>query len=162
MSLKPAKRKAQVDRALQAVLGSNHICVVCLDPSGVQLLMNWKTGRVITPSPQLVHAVHGIAHRWTICVASLCEWDRGRYVKSTEVKPVGVHRADRMAEVIEPFYRQVIQDSNPNHRVGSGWIAVPKDVEMDEGQVFDIFESAKGWDQGYWNLYKNTVGDSDD
>lgn len=40
---KPHNFRARMDRACRALLSSNHVAVVNIDPSGQQIMMSWKS-----------------------------------------------------------------------------------------------------------------------
>lgn len=53
----------------------------------------------------------------------------------------GIYRSDSLAGVIEEHYRALVKSCNPNHLVGSGWIAMPGGTSLDEAQAARIFEA---------------------
>lgn len=143
---KPHNMHARLSRSCRALLSSNHVAVVNIDPSGRQGLINWKTAKSIPPGRAIANAVCDIAHHWCIYVSALCIDQRGqRYIKSQEVAPQGMYLAAHLTDVIEAYYREVINGSNPQHVVGSGWIAIPNNVSLDEAQAANIFNAVGAW-----------------
>ena len=145
---KPNNNKARMERAMRAVLGSNRVAVVSIDPSGKQGLMHYRSCKSIPPSDKVATAVMDIAHRWTIYIAGLCvRQDGERYMKPTEVSTDGMYRAEHLTDVIDTCYRELLAGCNPQHLKASGWIAIPKAVSLTEEEADRIFEAAGAWDQ---------------
>lgn len=144
---KPHNFRARMDRACRALLSSNHVAVVNIDPSGQQTLMNWNSCKQIR-SRQIVDAVCDIAHRWTIYLSVMCQKPNGeQYCKSVEVAPQGNYLASHLTDVIEATYTELRTQANPNHLVASGWIAIPTDTTLDEQQAAKVFAAAGAWVQ---------------
>lgn len=144
---KPCNRKVQIERSMRALLGTNHAAVISIDPSGLQIMLSWKSGKQILVK-QVADALCDIAHRWTIYIAAICvRQDGAQYIKSIDVRPDGIHRVERLADVVEHFYNEVRDDCNPNHRVGMGWLAVPGIVPISESKLSALFASVGAWNQ---------------
>lgn len=138
---------ARIARSCRALIRTNHVAVVNIDPSGRQGMINWKSLKNIAPG-KIGQAVCEIPHRWTIFLGALCSDGAGnRYLKSIEIAPNGVYLSDHLEEAIEHCYREVRDSANPNHMVASGWIAIPDTVSLDEAQAFRIFEAVGAWNQ---------------
>lgn len=143
---KPHNMRARLERTYRATLSSNHVAVVNIDPSGRQGLINWKNCKSIASGRTIADAVCDFAHHWCIYVSALCIDQFGqRYIKSQEVAPQGVYLAAQLTDVIETFYREVINGCNPQHVVGSAWIAIPNDVSLDEAQAARIYDAVGAW-----------------
>ena len=132
--------RARVERTCRALLASNHVAVVNLDPSGRQGMVNWKNLKNIPPGQRIADAVCDIAHSWTIYISAFCVDQFGqRYYKSVEIAPQGLYRSEHLTDTIEEHYKALVGDCNPNHVVGSGWIAGSEGLrsrwrlEADEG-----------------------------
>ncbi|MDZ5602558.1 hypothetical protein SJI00_07210 [Pseudomonas sp. RP23018S] len=144
---KPHNLRARIERACRSLLVTNHVAVVSIDPSGQQLLMNWKSCRQIR-SRQIVDAVCDIPHRWTIYLSVMCQKPNGeQYCKSIEVAPQGNYLASHITDVIETTYADLRGQANPNHLVASGWIAIPTEMTMDEAQAARLFTTVGAWNQ---------------
>jgi hypothetical protein len=144
---KPCNRKAQIERSLRALLGTNHAAVISIDPSGLQIMINWKNGKQIM-SRQVADALCDISHRWTMHIAGVCvQSDGAQYIKMTVFTPDGIHRVERLSDVVEHFYEEVKAECNANHLVGMGWLAVPGTVEVGERQVAALLSSIGAWHQ---------------
>lgn len=138
-------QRTRLARSCGALVRTNHAAVVNIDPAGGQHLINWKTAKVIR-SRHLVDAVCDFAHHWCIYVSALCIDQTGqRYIKSQEVAPQGIYLASHLTDVIEAFYREAIAAANPQHLVGSAWIAIPNDVTLDEAQASRIYDAIGAW-----------------
>jgi hypothetical protein len=143
---KPHNMRARLNRSCRALLNSNNVAVVNIDPSGRQGLINWKNAKSIATGRAIADAVCDIAHHWCIYVSALCIDQRGqRYIKSLEVVPQGMYLAAQLTDVIEAYYRDVINGCNPLHVVGSGWIAIPNNVSLEEAQAANIFNAVGAW-----------------
>jgi len=139
--------KNRIERSCRALLSSNHVAVVNIDPSGRQGMINYKSFKNIAPG-KIGQAVCGIPHRWTIYLSVMCIDARGdRYTKSVEVAPDGVYLSDHLADVIEHCYRELRDSANPTQMVASGWIAIPESVSLDEAHAARIFEAVGAWNQ---------------
>ena len=144
---KPHSMLVRVERSCRALLNSNHVAVVNIDPSGHQGLINWVNCKSIT-GRRVVDAICDIPHRWTVYLSALCtERPGSRYPKSVEIAPQGVYLAEHLTDVIEATYKALLAECNPNHVVASGWIAIPAVVSLDEAQAAHIFDAVVAWDQ---------------
>lgn len=145
---KPNNSRARLDRFVGSVLRQYRVAVVNLDPDHRQGLMNWRTAANIAPSKQISSAVCDHAHRWSIYISAFCRDQSGlRYSKSVEVAPQGIYLAAQLSDVIEACYRGLLAECNPKHLIGSGWIAIPDAVELDEAQAERVFSAAGAWAQ---------------
>lgn len=144
---KPHNLRVRIERSCRALLATNHVAVVNIDPSGQQILMNWKSCKQIR-SRQIVDAICDIAHRWTIYLSVMCQKPNGeQYCKSMEVAPQGNYLASHLTDVIEATYTELRTQANPNHLVASGWIAIPTDTTLEEHQAAEVFAAAGAWVQ---------------
>ncbi len=144
---KPHNLKARIDRSCRALLATNHVAVVNIDPSGYQGMINYKSLKNIAPG-KIGQTVCGIAHRWTIYLSVLCIDAQGdRYSKSIEVAPDGVYLSDHLEDVIEHCYKQLRDTANQNQMVASGWIATPETMSLEEDHAARIFEAVGAWSQ---------------
>ncbi|OLS61552.1 hypothetical protein [Pseudomonas putida] len=144
---KPHNLRVRIERSCRALLATNHVAAVNIDPSGQQILMNWKSCKQIR-SRQIVDAICDIAHRWTIYLSVMCQKPNGeQYCKSMEVAPQGNYLASHLTDVIEATYTELRTQANPNHLVASGWIAIPTDTTLDEQQAAKVFAAAGAWVQ---------------
>lgn len=142
---KPHDMRARLARNCRALVRTNHAAVINIDPAGAQHLVNWKTGRLIKSRP-MVDAVCDFAHPWCIYISALCIDQLGqRYIKSIEAAPQGVYLAAQLTDVIEACYREHLSGCNPQHIVGSGWIAIPNSVTLDEAQAARLFDAVGAW-----------------
>ena len=143
---KPHNRRARLERACRALLSTNHVAVVNIDPSGRQGMINWKSAKSIAPGRAIADAVCDIPHCWVIYFSALCIDQFGqRYIKSQEVAPQGMYLSERLTEVIETYYRDLLASCNAKHVVGSGWIANPCGVSLTEAQADRIFDAVGAW-----------------
>ena len=139
--------KTRIDRATRALLATNHVAVVNIDPSGRQGMINYKSLKSIAPG-KIGQAVCGIPHCWTIYISALCIDARGdRYSKSVEVAPNGNYLSDHLEDVIEHCYKELRDSANPGQMVASGWIAIPEAISLDEAHAARIFEAVGAWNQ---------------
>jgi len=44
---KPCNRRVQIERSMRALINTNHAAVINIDPSGLQVMINWKNGKQI-------------------------------------------------------------------------------------------------------------------
>ena len=145
---KPNNSRTRVVRAMRAILNTNHVAVVNIDPSGKQGLINWKSCKNIAGSQLIADAVCDIPHQWVIYLAAFCVDQFGkRYVKATEIAPAGMYTTERLNEVLEAFYTEHVASCNPNHVIGSGWIANPSGVSLTEEQADKVFDAVGAWSQ---------------
>lgn len=144
--MKSTLPRARLEKVSRAILRQLRVSVVNIDPEGRQGLVDWKTCKNISPSHKIAEAVCDIAHRWVIYIGAFCIDDQGnRYMKSTEIAPDGMYKSDSLAEVLEHCYRELLAGCNPNHKIGSGWIAVPGGKGLDEGQAYRVFDACGAW-----------------
>ncbi|HCI4017234.1 hypothetical protein [Pseudomonas aeruginosa] len=145
---KPHNMRARMERSCRALLATNHVAVVNIDPSGRQSMVNWKNCKNIPPGQRIADAVCDIAYSWTIYLSAFCIDQRGqRYYKSVEIAPQGLYRAEHLTDPIETHYKALVGECNPNHLIGSGWIAIPSAVSLDEDQAARVFDAVGAWSQ---------------
>lgn len=146
--MKSTLPRARLEKVSRAILRQFRVSVVNIDPEGRQGLVDWKTCTNIAPSHKIAEAVCDISHRWVIYIGAFCIDDQGnRYMKSTEIAPDGMYKSDSLAEVLEHCYRELLASCNPNHKIGSGWIAVPGGKGLDEDQAYRVFDACGAWPQ---------------
>lgn len=139
--------RARVERSCRALVRTNHVAVVNIDPSGRQGMINYKSLKNIAPG-KIGQAVCGIPHRWTICMSAMCIDARGdRYSKSIELAPDGVYLSDHLEEVIEHCYTKLRAEANQAQMIASGWIAIPDIISLNEEHAARIFEAVGSWNQ---------------
>lgn len=139
--------RTRLERSCRALLSTNHAAVVNIDPSGLQVMINWKNGKQIRVR-QVADALCDIPHRWTIYIAGICvRQDGAQYIKSIDIRPDGVHLAESLADVVEHFYNELKNDCNPNHVIGMGWLAVPGIIDIHESQVSAVLSAVGAWNQ---------------
>ncbi|MCY1389116.1 hypothetical protein D9M71_39060 [compost metagenome] len=145
---KPNNMRHRVERSMRALLSSNHVAVVNIDPSGRQGMINWKNCKNIPPGQRIADAICDIPHHWVIYISALCVDQFGkRYIKSVEIAPQGMYKAESLTDVIEQTYRALVDEQNPAHVVASGWIALPYAVSLDEERAARIFDACGAWNQ---------------
>ncbi|AHG41092.1 hypothetical protein N018_13075 [Pseudomonas syringae CC1557] len=138
---------ARAERSCRALLSTNHVAVVNIDPSGLQVMVNWKSHKQIR-TLAIANALFDFSYRWTIYISAMCRDERGaEYVKSVEISPEGLHKVDRLTDAIEHYYLELRGTCNQNHLVASGWIAIPAEVSLDEAQAAKLFYAAGAWHQ---------------
>lgn len=145
---KPHNPRVRLERSCRALLSSNHVAVVNINPSGLQGMINWKNCKSIPPGQQLADAVCDISHRWVIYLSALCRDQRGhRYSKSVEIAPQGMYLAEHLTDAIEDTHKTLIAECNQSQVVASGWIAIPCDVSLTEEQAARVFDAVGAWNQ---------------
>jgi len=145
---KPHNIRARIERSCRALLSTNHVAVVNINPSGRQGMINWKNCKSIPPGQKIADAVCDIPHRWVIYISALCRDQRGhRYSKSVEIAPLGSYLAEHLTDVIEDSHDALMKDCNQNQIVASGWIAIPCDVSLTEEQAARVFDAVGAWNQ---------------
>ncbi len=144
---KPYNARACLARSCQALLNTNYVCVVNIDPSGSQNMFNYKNAKRIA-SRRVLDALFDFPHRWTIYISCMCRrQDGSEYLKSVEIAPIGIYLASHLTETIEHHYTELRASCNATHLVAYGWIAVPNAVSLDESQAAKVFKAAGAWNQ---------------
>jgi hypothetical protein len=144
---KPNSGFARAERSCRALLRTNHVAVVNIDPSGAQIMANWKSCRQIR-SLAIANALFDFSYHWTIYLSAMCRDERGvEYVKSVEISPEGIYKVEHLTDAIEHYYLELRNSCNQNHLVASGWIAVPTEVSLEEAQAAKLFYGAGVWHQ---------------
>ena len=144
---KPHNPRVRLERSCRALLNTNHVAVVNINPSGRQGLINWKNCKNIT-GRNVVDAVCDIPHRWIIYVSAMCQDHIGvQYIKSVEIAPQGTYLAEHLTDAIEATYASLLRECNPKHVVAFGWIAIPSDMSLAEDQAARVFDAVGAWNQ---------------
>lgn len=144
---KPNNGFARAERSCRALLRTNHVAVVNIDPSGTQIMANWKNCKQIR-SLAIASAIFDFSYRWTIYIAAMCRGERGdEYIKSVEISPEGIYKVERLTDAIEHYYLELRGTCNPNHMAASGWIAIPAEITLEEAQAAKLFYAAGAWNQ---------------
>lgn len=140
--------RARIERFYRAILRQFRVAVVNIDPAGWQGMIDRGTLKSVASGRQIAEAVCDVAHEWVIYLGAFCVDQNGRqYIKPVEIAPQGVYKSDSLAGVIEEHYRALLDTCNPAHVVGSGWIANPAGVSLDDEQAAAIFEACGAWAQ---------------
>jgi len=88
---KPNNTRARLERASRALLRTNHVGVINIDPHGGKGLIHMQTAKKIVCGGALVTAINDIPHQWTIYLSAFCIDQRGeRYIKSVEIATPGM------------------------------------------------------------------------
>lgn len=144
---KPHNLRARIERSCRAILSTNHVCVVNIDPCGHQQMFNWKSVKRIT-SRQVLDAIFDVPHNWTIYISCMCmRQDGSEYLKSVEIAPMGIYLASHLTDSIEHYYTELRASCNAQHLVAYGWVAIPSAVSLDEAQAAKVFKAAGAWSQ---------------
>lgn len=144
---KPNNGFARAERSCRALLRTNHVAVVNIDPSGSQIMVNWRSCRQIR-SLAIANALFDFSYRWTIYIGAMCRDERsGEYIKSVEISPEGMYKVASLTDAIEHHYLELRGTCNPNHMVASGWIAIPAEVSLTEAEAAKLFLAAGAWHQ---------------
>ncbi|MCF7536203.1 hypothetical protein [Pseudomonas petrae] len=144
---KPHNLRARIERSCRAILSTNHVCVVNIDPCGHQQMFNWKSVKRIT-SRQVLDAIFDVPHNWTIYISCMCmRQDGSEYLKSVEIAPMGMYLASHLTDSIEHYYTELRDSCNAQHLVAYGWIAIPSAISLDEAQAAKVFKAAGAWNQ---------------
>ncbi|WP_438279665.1 hypothetical protein [Pseudomonas alabamensis] len=142
---KPHNLKARMERACRALLKTNHAAVANVEPRDQQIMINWKRCTQIRSVP-VANALCDIAHHWTIYISVFCQMPSGeQYAKSTEFTTTGMYLVAHLADAIEATHAELVAQANPNHVIGSGWIAIPDRVELTEAQANAVFARMGAW-----------------
>lgn len=142
---KPCNRRAQIDRARRALVRTNHAAVANVEPPDIQIMVNWKTCKQIRSLP-VADALCDLAHRWTIYISVFCQRPDGmQYSKSVQFSPPGVHLVAGLEQTMIDRHAALVADNNPNHIIGSGWIAIPDVIDMDEAAANAVFSAMGVW-----------------
>ena len=137
--------RARLEKVSRSLLRLHRVAVVRMENDD-QYLIDWREVRAIAPSRQVMGALCDISHRWVIYIGAFCLDAKGqRYMKSTEIAPDGMFKSKTLASALEHYYRELLDGCNPNHIVGSGWIAMPGGTSLDEAQAARIFEACGAW-----------------
>lgn len=144
---KPHSYRARMDQACRSLLAIHHASVVNIDPSGQQVMMNWKNCRQIT-NVAVANAIFEVAYSWTIYISVMCIDQRGgEYIKSVEIAPQGVYKVEHLTDAIEHHYIELRENCNQQHLVAAGWIAIPAAISLDEAQAALLFSKVGAWNQ---------------
>lgn len=144
---KPNNMQARVQRSCRALLRTNHAAIANIVPGNVQVAIDWKHRKQIRSVP-VANALCNITHPWTIYISVFCQKpDGSQYSKSIEFSPVGVHLVASLAETMESSHAELVAQANPNHVIGSGWLAIPDNITLDEAQANLVFSAMGAWQQ---------------
>lgn len=142
---KPNNMRARLQRSCRALLKTHHAAVANVQPPDRQIMIDWKHCKQIRSAP-VADALCDIAHHWTIYISVFCQTPEGsQYSKSVEFSTDGVHLVASLEQVMMEEHAALVAQSNPNHRIGSGWLAVPDKISISEEQANRVFSSMGVW-----------------
>lgn len=142
---KPNNGFARAERNCRALVRTNHVAVINLEPGDYQWMINWKSGKLIT-SRHIVDALLEISHRWTMYCAVLCTGSGGeQYMKSEEFATTTVYKVASLEELTQATIEKILATCNQNHRLNRGWIAIPDKVTMTREEASRLFAAVHGW-----------------
>lgn len=136
--------KARIENVMRSLLRNHHACIVDAELPEIQVMLNWKNGRQILSKP-VADALCDFAHRWTIYLSALCTQPGQRYTKTVELKPQGIYIVTDLDELIETQTAELLATCNPQHVVGTAWVAIPNDVTLTEAQLNAIYTRVNAW-----------------
>ncbi|MFG0465593.1 hypothetical protein ACF8LF_13225 [Pseudomonas putida] len=142
---KPHNFKARMARVCRALLKTNYACVANVEPPDQQVMLHWKHCTQIR-SVEVANALCDFAHHWTIYLSVFCRREDGQlYSKSIQFTTADMHLVANLESVIEQHHADLCAGSNPNHTIGSGWIAIPDKVDLTEEQANRVFTAMGAW-----------------
>jgi hypothetical protein len=145
-----SKRKAnncfaRAERNCRALVRSNHVAVINIEPGDYQWMINWKNRKIIR-SKGIVDALLHVTHRWTIFAAVLCEKPDGeRYMKAKEFTTEHLHLVTNLEDLIQESIEDLQATANLAHLRNRAWIAIPDAVSLTEAQAAQLFSAVEGW-----------------
>lgn len=149
---KPCNRRAQIDRARRALVRTNHAAVANVEPGDIQIMINWKTCKQIRSAP-VANSLCDIAHCWTVYIAVFCQDPSGvQYSKAIEFTTVGMHLVANLEQLMAEKHAQVCASANPKYVIGSGWLAVPNKISIQEEEANKVFA-----EMGVWSRYREVA-----
>lgn len=143
---KPYNARAVLARSCRAIIKTNHAAIANVQPPDRQIMIDWKHCKQIRSAP-VADALCDIAHHWTIYISVFCQKpDGSQYSKSMEFSTDGMHLVANLEQVMMDAHAELVAQSNANHRIGSGWIAIPDKTSLTEEQANRVFSA-----MGVWN-----------
>lgn len=144
MKRKANNTRARLDRSCRALLASNHVAIINMEPGLDQFLINLRTGRPVWCDDAMLYAIYDVAHHWTITFAFVCQDQNGlQYLKSSEIATPSLHMAAQLPGVIEQHYLELRDSCNPVHIKGSCWIANTHRVSLEQADIDRLFQAAQ-------------------
>jgi hypothetical protein len=137
--------RAVLARSCRAILKTNHAAIANVQPPDKQIMIDWKHCKQIRSAP-VADALCDIAHHWTIYISVFCQKpDGSQYSKSMEFSTDGMHLVANLEQVMMDEHAALVAQSNANHRIGSGWIAIPDKTSLTEEQANRVFSAMGVW-----------------
>lgn len=140
-----SKRNAAYSRALLKRMNAVVVWIAGQYDSKC-ILVNLKTGDLITIGRGLQGAISDVAHDWTVyCAAMGRRQDGEEYMKGAQVHAPRCYQ-HQISDKLNDVHMGIINDMNPNHRCGVGWIACPCGADISEDQAGRLFDKLGAWD----------------
>ncbi|WP_370242846.1 hypothetical protein [Marisediminitalea sp.] len=106
------------------------------------LFIDIKTHKIIKTDFATYNLISNLRHPWTVFIAAFgVDEFNNRYMKADEV--VAQHPAFQrdMVNTLNQHHQNLISRMNQKHFLSAGWIATPYDLNWNERDAFNLFET---------------------
>lgn len=133
---------ARIAKLSRALLRLETIGVISLH-TGHQLICDIKHGCLVQPSPHVANALLDLPHKWTIYIAVFMRLESGKITyKPVELYIDNQYKFNDLEEVIRSEYSKLINSCNSLRIIGSGFIANPNQISLEDKAASTLFEKA--------------------
>lgn len=100
-----------------------------------------KTKKPVTLTQVIYRAFHTVQYDWTVYTVVLLENSLGeRYASIRECSPERRCYKEDIADMLNESHLEHIKSTKKADRVSTGWIGLPKRVELTEAEVVELME----------------------
>ena len=105
------------------------------------LIIHAKTKRKVALTDVIYRAFHTVQYDWTVYTVVLLENSIGeRYASIRECSPERRCYKEDIADTLNESHIEHIKSTKKADRVSTGWIGIPKRVELTEAEVIELME----------------------
>jgi len=96
--------------------------------------------------------LHETPLKWNVLLACLCKNDQEYYFYQAHVRVVEPIDFYGMRDVVSHHMAELRLDiENQDEFIRAGWIAVPKDIEFNDDESYELFRRLRGFKDSLWN-----------
>mgnify|MGYP001092974971 CR=1 FL=1 len=148
---KPRKKynplKASI-RTVEQMFRKQRIALVYVvgQHDGRIIFYSMKHRKEVNVNLQIQQLLMRTPHNWSIfCAAMGRRQDGQEYMKAEQIDAPRCNHA-QVTEQLSHIHMRILQEMNPAHRVGAGWIACPFAIDLDESEAGEVFDRLGGWE----------------
>jgi hypothetical protein len=135
-------------RACQAAL--HNYCIAWQSDSDNTCVVNMVNGKVYKTMPKdLFSAITECTYKWTLYPTAACSYGDEKYTKGAVISTQSRYYVKDLTEALQESFDDLKRNVNANHKVRTGFVALPRPEGLSEAQVESILDSIGIWEDDH-------------